>query len=107
MGWSSYLCFSEDSNGCGCMGKRSSRHPRRLKRRHERKEMRGNGRDPMRSAISSDAVSVDIRRGTPKFCMMPHGKSEEAIVAVRARTLKPAGAKGLCLGHAYNAGGTA
>jgi hypothetical protein len=69
--------------------------------------MRGNGRDPIKSAISSDAVSVDIRRGTPKFRMMLYGKSEEAIVAVRARTLKPAGAKGLCLSHAFNAGGIA
>ena len=30
MGWSSFLCMGEDNNGCGCVGKRSSRHPRVL-----------------------------------------------------------------------------
>jgi hypothetical protein len=38
MGWSSLLCMGEDSNGCGCVGKRSSRHPRCFEQRHERKE---------------------------------------------------------------------
>ena len=36
-GWSSLLCMGEDSNGCGCVGKRSSRRPRRFEQRHERK----------------------------------------------------------------------
>ena len=30
--------MGEDSNGCGCVGKRSSRHPRCFEQRHERKE---------------------------------------------------------------------
>src|SRR5690242_18602037 len=30
MGWSSLLCTGEDSNGCGCVGKRSNRHLRCL-----------------------------------------------------------------------------
>jgi hypothetical protein len=38
MGWSSLLCMGEDSNGCGCVGKRSSRHLRCFEQRHERKE---------------------------------------------------------------------
>ena len=38
MGWSSLLCMGEDSSGCGCVGKRSSRHPRCFEQRHERKE---------------------------------------------------------------------
>jgi hypothetical protein len=38
MGWSSRLCTGEDSNGCGFIGKGSSRHPRRFEQRHERKE---------------------------------------------------------------------
>jgi hypothetical protein len=38
LGWSSRLCIGEDSNGCGCIGKGSSRHPRCFEQRHERKE---------------------------------------------------------------------
>jgi hypothetical protein len=38
MGWSSLLCMGEDNNGCGCVGKRSSRRPRCFEQRHERKE---------------------------------------------------------------------
>ena len=38
MGWSSLLCMGEDNNGCGCVGKRSSRHPRCFEQRHDRKE---------------------------------------------------------------------
>src|SRR5207244_11933030 len=37
-GWSSRLCIGEDSNGGGCIGKGSRRHPRCLEPRHERKE---------------------------------------------------------------------
>jgi hypothetical protein len=38
MGWSSLLCWGEDSNGCGYVGEGSSRHPRCFEQRHERKE---------------------------------------------------------------------
>jgi len=79
MGWSSRLRDDEDSNGRGFMGIRSGRRPRRLKRRHEGKETRGNGRDPTGSAACSAAVSADIRHTTPKFRATPCGKSEEAI----------------------------
>lgn len=107
MGWSRGLCTPEDSSGRGSMGKSSGRRPRRFERRHEMTEARGNVRDPMRSATSSGAVSAGIRRDPPKTCATPHGKSEEAIVAEMARTLKPAGAKGLCLNRASHGGGTA
>ena len=50
-----------------------------MKRRHEGKETRGNGRDPTGSAACSAAVSADIRHTTPKFRATPCGKSEEAI----------------------------
>lgn len=63
LGWPSRLEADEGSSGRGCMCAGSGRHPRRLKRRHERKETRGNGRDPVRSAECSAAVRVGIRRG--------------------------------------------
>ena len=100
MGWSSLLCMGEDSNGCRCVGERSSRRPRCFEQRHERKEARSHpvGGD-------SAAVSGPIRR-KPKWAAMPGGKSEEAIsVAVKARTAKPAGAKGLDSSHADEEGG--
>jgi hypothetical protein len=49
MGWSSRLCTDEDNSHRGLMGIGSDGHPRRFKQRHERKEVRGNGRDPARS----------------------------------------------------------
>jgi hypothetical protein len=55
----------------------------------------------------SAVVSGDIRRRTPKFCATPCGQSEEAIVARKARTREPAGAKGLCLSRASYGGRTA
>jgi hypothetical protein len=61
----------------------------------------------MGSATCSGAVSAGIRRGPPKARAIPHGKSEEAIVAEMARRAKPAGAKGLCLSRASHGGGTA
>jgi hypothetical protein len=87
------------------MGKRSGRHPRRLKRRHERKETQENGRDPIRSTASSAVVSAGIRRETPKFRTTLNGKSEEAIIAMKAGKL--VGAKGLCLSRASHGGGIA
>lgn len=49
LGWSSRLCTDEDSNHCGWMGIGSGGRPRRFEQRHERKEVWGNGRDPVRS----------------------------------------------------------
>ena len=50
--------------------------------------------------IGSAVVSGDIRRDPPKFCATLRGQSEEAIVARKARTREPAGAKGLYLSQA-------
>ena len=77
-GWSSRLCFDEDSNDCGCIGTRSSRHPRRFEQRHERKE---SVRERSRSCAvggNSAAVSGPIRR-KPKWHATLRRKSEEAI----------------------------
>jgi len=52
----------------------------------------------------SAVVSGPIRR-KPKWCAMPCGKSEEAVIAKKARTAKPAGAKGLDSSHADEEGG--
>ena len=49
LGWSSRLCIDEDSNHCETMGTGSGGHLRRFEQRHERKEVRGNGRDPEQS----------------------------------------------------------
>lgn len=51
LGWSSRLCTDEDSNHCGWIGIGSSGHPRCLEQRHERKEVRGNGRDHVQSVL--------------------------------------------------------
>ena len=107
LGWPSRLEADEGRSGRGCMCKGSGRHPRRLKRRHERKETRGNGRDPMRSAECSAAVRVGIRRDPPKSHPMLHGKSEETMVAMKARTTEPAGATGLYSSCAFDGGGAA
>jgi len=104
LGWPSRLEADEGKSGRGCMCKGSGRHPRRLKRRHERKETRGNGRDPMRSAECSAAVRGGIRRDPPKSHPTPDGKSEETVVAMKARTTKPAGATGLYLSCALQWG---
>ena len=55
----------------------------------------------------SAVVSGDIRRDPPKFCATLHGQSEEAIVARKAWTREPAGAKGLYLSQASYGGRTA
>jgi hypothetical protein len=52
----------------------------------------------------SAAVSGPIRR-KPKWAAMPGGKSEEVILAMKARTAKPAGAKDLDSSHADEEGG--
>ena len=49
LGWSSRLYIDEDSNHGGTTGTRSGGHPRRFEQRHERKEVWGNGRDPVQS----------------------------------------------------------
>jgi hypothetical protein len=54
----------------------------------------------------SAAVSGPIRR-KPKWPVTPRGKSEEAVLARKARTAKPAGAKGLHSSQAFEEGGTA
>ena len=54
----------------------------------------------------STGVRVGIRREPPKSCPTPQGKSEEAIVAMKARTAEPAGAKGLYLSRASHGRGT-
>ena len=105
MGWSSRLCIDEDSSGRGSIGIGNGHRPRRLQPRHERKEVRENGRDPTGSA-GFTAVSAPIRR-KPKWQATPRGKSEEAMVAMKAWTAKPAGATGLYLSHAFKEGGTA
>jgi hypothetical protein len=51
MGRSSRLCTDEDSNHRGSMGIGSGGRPRRLERRHERKEVWGNGRGLVRSVL--------------------------------------------------------
>lgn len=107
LGWPSRLEADEGRSGRGCMCEGSGRHPRRLKRRHERKETRGNGRDPMRSAECSAAVRVGIRREPPKSHPTLHGKSEETKVAKKAWTTEPAGATGLYLSCAFDGGGAA
>jgi hypothetical protein len=104
LGWPSRLEADEGRSGRRCMCKGSGRRPRRLKRRHERKETRGNGRDPMRSAECSAAVRVGIRRRTPKSHPTPQGKSEETMVAMRAWRAEPAGATGLYLSRAFDGG---
>jgi hypothetical protein len=48
LGWSTRLCIDEDSNDRGSIGISGS-HPRRFEQRHERKEVWGNGRDPVQS----------------------------------------------------------
>lgn len=53
---------------------------------------------------NSAAVSGPIRRKL-KWMATPGGKSEEAIVAKKAWTAKPAGAKGLDSSHADEEGG--
>jgi len=52
----------------------------------------------------SVAVSGPIRR-KPKWAATPGGKSEEVVVAMKARTAKPAGAKDLNSSHADEEGG--
>jgi len=52
----------------------------------------------------SAAVSGPIRR-KPKWAATPGGKSEEVVLAMKARTAKPAGAKGLDSSHADEEGG--
>jgi hypothetical protein len=51
MGWSSRLCTDEDSNDRGSIENFSGSRPRRLEQRHERKEVWGNRRDPVRSVL--------------------------------------------------------
>jgi hypothetical protein len=104
LGWSSRLCNDEDSNDRGSIGIGSGSHPRRFEQRHERKEVWGNGRDPVQSVLPT--LSAPIRR-KPKWYAMLRRKSEEAIVAMKARTTEPAGAKGLYLSRAFMEGGTA
>ncbi len=53
-----------------------------------------------RVGSGSAVVSVDIKRDPLKFRATPGGQSEEAIVAKKAWTAKPAGAKGLYLSQA-------
>jgi hypothetical protein len=53
-----------------------------------------------RVGSGSGVVSVDIKRDPLKFRATPGGQSEEAIVATKAWTAKPAGAKGLYLRQA-------
>jgi hypothetical protein len=48
----------------------------------------------------SAVVSGDIRRDPPKFCATLRGQSEEVIVATKAWTAEPAGAKDLYLSRA-------
>jgi hypothetical protein len=55
---------------------------------------------------AANTVSAPIRR-KPKWYAMLRRKSEEAIVARKARTTEPAGAKGLYLSRAFMEGGTA
>ena len=107
MGWPSHLEADEGRSGRGCMCAGSGRHPRRLKRRHERKEARGNGRGPTRSAECSAVVRVGIRRDPLKSHSMLRGKSEETMVAMKARTTEPAGATGLYSSRAFDEGGAA
>jgi len=59
-------------------------------------------------AVGGDSATVSrpIRREL-KWPVTPQGKSEEAIVAKKAWTAKPAGAKGLYSSQAFEEGGTA
>jgi len=105
MGWSSLLCMGEDSNGCGCVGKRSSRHPRCFsngmngRKREGTVEIPG-GRRRLRRRKRAYKAQAEVACDAA-------GKSEEAVLARKAWTAKPAGAKGLYSSQAFEEGGTA
>ena len=65
MGWSSLLCMGEDSNGCGCVGKRSSRHPRCLSNGMNKRKREGTveilfGRRRLRRRKQSYKVQTEV-----------------------------------------------
>jgi hypothetical protein len=78
MGWSSLLCMGKDSNGCGCVGKRSNRHPRCLSN-----GMNGRKREGTVEICAVGRYSAVVSRTIRRESKCPatlRRKSEEAIL---------------------------